>query len=87
MVDTKKLSELLDWYFETVDTLVSVVVADRDGLLLAAKDKSGSIELDSEKVGGLSALVEPTLKRIANELSIWGINAVKITNSSGRGRV
>ena len=65
MVDTKKLSELLDWYFEAVDSLVSVVVADRDGLLLAAKDKSGSIELDSEKVGGLSALVEPTLKRIA----------------------
>ncbi len=75
MVDTKKLSELLDWYFKTVDSLVSVVIADRDGLLLAAKDKSGSIELDSEKVGGLSALVEPTLKRIANEFKSCGFGA------------
>ena len=66
---------MLDWYFKTVDSLVSVVVADRDGLLLAAKDKSGSIELDSEKVGGLSALVEPTLKRIANEFKSSGFGA------------
>jgi len=75
MVDTTKLSELLDWYFYIVDSLVSVVVTDRDGLLLAAKDKSGSIELDSEKVGGLSALVEPTLKRIANEFKSSGFGA------------
>jgi small GTP-binding protein len=75
VVDTDTLSELLDWYFEAVDSLVSVVVADREGLLLAAKDKSGSIELDSEKVGGLSALVEPTLKRIANEFKSSGFGA------------
>ncbi|MHA1453974.1 MAG: hypothetical protein ACTSRD_14025, partial [Promethearchaeota archaeon] len=75
MVDTKKLSELLDWYFKTVDSLVSVVVADRDGLLLAAKEKSESAELDIEKLGGLSALVEPTLKRIANEFKSSGFGA------------
>ncbi|MBN2155070.1 MAG: GTP-binding protein [Candidatus Lokiarchaeota archaeon] len=75
MVDTKKLSELLDWYFKVVDSLVSVVIADRDGLLFAAKDKSGSIELDSEKVGGLSALVEPTLKRISEEFKSSGFGA------------
>ncbi len=75
MVDTKKLSELLDWYFKSVESLVSVVVADRDGLLLAAKDKSGAIELESEKVGGLSALVEPTLKRIAKEFKSSGFGA------------
>ena len=66
---------MLDCYFKTVDSLVSVVVADRDGLLLAAKDKSGSAELDSEKLGGLSALVEPTLKRIANEFKSSGFGA------------
>jgi len=75
VVDTKKLSELLDWYFKTVDSLVSVVVADRDGLLLAAKEKSESAELDIEKLGGLSALVEPTLKRIANEFKSSGFGA------------
>jgi small GTP-binding protein len=75
MVDRNKLSELLNWYFKSVDSLVSVVVADRDGLLLAAKDKSDDIELESEKVGGLSALVEPTLKRIANEFKSSGFGA------------
>jgi small GTP-binding protein len=71
----KKLAELMDWYFKTVESLVSVVIADRDGLLLAVKDKSGSNELESEKVGGLSALVEPTLKRIANEFKSSGFGA------------
>jgi len=62
MVDIKKFDALLDWYFEVLEkNILSVVIADRDGLLMASKTKQD--KLDSETIGGLSALIEPVLQR------------------------
>ncbi|MCP4763905.1 MAG: GTP-binding protein, partial [archaeon] len=74
MVDVKKFNALLDWYFNVLeDSIVSVVIADRDGLLLATKTSEKG--LDSETIGGLSALVEPVLKRISEEFKSKGFGA------------
>jgi small GTP-binding protein len=65
MVDTQKLSALLKFMFESVGTdLKAIVVVDRQGLVLASELKTG---ISEELIGGMSALVEPVLKRIASE--------------------
>lgn len=74
MVDTERLQALLDWYFQVLgEDIVSVVVADRDGLLMASKSKQEN--LDDETIGGLSALIEPVLKRISDEFKSSGFGA------------
>ena len=61
-MDTKKLNALMEWYINVTPDLEAIIVADRDGLLLASKMKGK--DLDDETIGGLSAIVEPVLKRI-----------------------
>ncbi|MBD3350661.1 MAG: GTP-binding protein [Candidatus Lokiarchaeota archaeon] len=73
MVDTKRLKALLDWYAAVCDDIVAIVIADRHGLLMASKIKDSSI--DDSTVGGLSAMVEPVLKRISTEFQSTGFGA------------
>lgn len=70
----KKIQALLDWYFQNLkESLVAAVIADRDGLLLGSK--SANEKIDAEALGGLSALVEPVLKRISGEFKSSGFGA------------
>jgi small GTP-binding protein len=66
MVDRTKLDALLSWMFHAIgDDVLSLIIVDRQGLILASK----SIEnIDEELIGGLSALVEPVLKRVSKEM-------------------
>ncbi len=66
MVDRTKLDALLSWMFHAIgEDVLSLVIVDRQGLILASK----SIEnIDEELIGGLSALVEPVLKRVSKEM-------------------
>ena len=74
MVDRKKFTALLKFYSKIVgEDLIGVVIADRDGLLLESLIKEN--KLDAETVGGLSALVEPILKRISTEFKSSGFGA------------
>lgn len=74
LVDSERLNALLEWYFEVLgEDIVSVVIADRDGLLMASKSKEEN--LDDETIGGLSALIEPVLKRISSEFKSSGFGA------------
>ncbi|MHA1729180.1 MAG: GTP-binding protein [Promethearchaeota archaeon] len=74
MVNIEKFEALLDWYFHVLEQeILSVVIADRDGLLMASKTKED--KFDSETIGGLSALVEPVLKRISEEFKSEGFGS------------
>ncbi|MHA1340412.1 MAG: GTP-binding protein [Promethearchaeota archaeon] len=73
MVDTKRLNAVLDWYISNLEDVESIIVADRDGLILASKGKSEDI--DEESMGGLSVLVEPVLKRVSSEFKSTGFGA------------
>lgn len=65
MVDRKKLEALLQWMFQSIGKdLEALVVVDREGLVMASLLKEG---IDEEIIGGMAALVEPVLKRIASE--------------------
>ncbi|MHA1585076.1 MAG: roadblock/LC7 domain-containing protein, partial [Promethearchaeota archaeon] len=65
MVDRSKLHALLEWMFQSVgNDLLSLVVVDREGLVLDSLMVKG---IDEELIGGIAALVEPVLKRIAKE--------------------
>jgi len=67
-IDRKKLEALLNWYFNSIgDNLISAMIVDRDGLVLASQSREDKI--DEEMVGGLSSLIEPILKRITEEFS------------------
>jgi small GTP-binding protein len=70
----KKIEALLDWYFQDLgENIIAAVVADRQGLLLGSKGSNKKI--DAETLGGLSALVEPVLKRISGEFKSSGFGA------------
>ena len=69
-VDVKKLNALLQWYKQIIgDELVAVLVVNRDGLIIESLTGSEEKTVDEEIVGGVSALVEPVLKRITEEFS------------------
>jgi len=64
-MDRKKLEALLEWMMQSVGAdLNAIVVVDRQGLIISSK--SGQ-DVDEDLIGGLSALVEPILKRISAE--------------------
>lgn len=64
-MDRKKLDALLEWMMQSVGPdLNAIVVVDRQGLIISSKSAEG---VDEELIGGLSALVEPILKRISSE--------------------
>ena len=74
MVDTKKFEALLDWYISVLgEDIKTVIIADRDGLLLGGKSRKP--EVDQETLGGLSTIVEPILKRIGKEFKSSGFGA------------
>jgi small GTP-binding protein len=69
-IDTKKLKALLQWYSQNIgDDLVAALVVNREGLVIDALTNSSEKSLDEEIVMGMSALVEPVLKRITEEFS------------------
>ncbi|MFW9770602.1 MAG: GTP-binding protein [Candidatus Heimdallarchaeota archaeon] len=68
-IDTKKLKALLQWYSQSIDDLIAVLVVNRQGLVIDALTKSSEKSLDEEILGGVSALVEPVLTRITEEFS------------------
>jgi small GTP-binding protein len=73
-VDVKRFDALIDWYFQSLkEEVLAVVIADRDGLLMASKTKDE--RFDSETIGGLSALIEPVLKRISAEFKSKGFGS------------
>ena len=69
-VDTKKLGALLRWYKQSLgDSLVAVLVVNRDGLVMDSLIGSSEKSLNEEIISGVSALVEPVLTRITKEFS------------------
>jgi small GTP-binding protein len=74
MVDIKKFDALLDWYVSSLgENIKTVIIADRDGLLLGGK--SNKPDVDQETLGGLSTIVEPILKKIGKEFKSTGFGA------------
>jgi Ras-related protein Rab-8A len=64
-MDIKKLTALCEWMMQSAgEDLHAMVVVDRQGLIIASQSRQG---VDEELIGGLSALVEPILKRISTE--------------------
>ena len=69
-VDTKKLGALLKWYKQSLgDSLVAVLVVNRDGLIMDSLVGSSEKSLNEEIITAVSALVEPVLTRITKEFS------------------
>ncbi|MEJ2250172.1 MAG: GTP-binding protein [Candidatus Lokiarchaeota archaeon] len=69
-VDREKLNSLLMWYKKEIgDDLIAVIIVNREGLIMASLTSSGDKNIEEEIVGGVSALVEPVLKRITQEFS------------------
>ncbi|MHA1797217.1 MAG: GTP-binding protein [Candidatus Helarchaeota archaeon] len=69
-IDTKKLNALLKFYKHNLGKdLIAVLVVNRDGLVIDALGSSDANNIDEEIIGGVSALVEPVLKRINQEFS------------------
>ncbi len=67
-IDRKKLEALLNWYFNSIgEDLISAIIVDRDGLVLASQSREDKI--DEEMIGGLFSLIESILKRITEEFS------------------
>ena len=71
--DRKKLEALLKWYEQSIgDDLIAAIIVNRDGLVMTALTHSGSSgknEIDENVIGGVSAIVEPVLKRITKEFN------------------
>ncbi|TXT58999.1 MAG: Small GTP-binding domain protein [Promethearchaeota archaeon] len=66
-VDREKLKALLKWYKQEVgDDLIAALIVNREGLIM---DSYPERSIEEEIVGGVSALVEPVLKRITSEFS------------------
>ncbi len=74
-IDKEKLVTLFKWYMQEVgDNLVSVLVVDRDGLIVDILTKD-SDKLDEKKfIGAFSSLVELVLKKLTQDfdLGIFG---------------
>jgi len=69
-VDIKKLSALLKWYKQEIgNELIAAIIVNRDGLVIDALAGDTDKSLDEEIIGGVSALVEPVLRRITQEFS------------------
>ena len=66
-VDVKKLDKLLESYLKRTPNLVSTLVVDRDGLVIASKTKKKKSDVDEDLLSGISAIVEPILKKITSE--------------------
>jgi Ras-related protein Rab-1A len=69
-VDRDKLDALLKWYKKEIgEDLIAVIIVNREGLIMASLTGSSEKGIEEEIVGGVSALVEPVLKRITTEFS------------------
>ncbi|MHA1798569.1 MAG: GTP-binding protein [Candidatus Helarchaeota archaeon] len=66
-IDTKKLNALLESYLNRTPRLISALVVDRDGLVIASKTKKKKDSVDEDLLSGISAIVEPILKKITTE--------------------
>ncbi|MHA1369993.1 MAG: GTP-binding protein [Promethearchaeota archaeon] len=66
-IDTRKIDALLDSYIKRTPKLVSALIVDRDGLIIASKTIKNENELDEDVLSGISAIVEPILKKITRE--------------------
>ena len=83
-VDRKKLEALLKWYKQEVGKdLVSVMIVNRDGLVMDALHQES---IDEEVIGGISALVEPVLKRITEEFSSGSFGTGTFDSSRNTGQ-
>lgn len=65
--DVKKLDELLESYLVRTPNLISALVVDRDGLVIGSKTKKKKVNVDEELLSGISAVVEPILKKITTQ--------------------
>ena len=72
-VDRKKLEALLKWYEQSIgEDLIAAIIVNRDGLVMDAlttSEEAGKGEIDENVIGGVSAIVEPVLKRITKEFN------------------
>jgi small GTP-binding protein len=66
-IDVKKLEELLDSYLNRTPNLISTLVVDRDGLVIGSRSKKKKTNVDEDLLSGISAIVEPILKKITKE--------------------
>ncbi|MFX0103256.1 MAG: GTP-binding protein [Candidatus Hodarchaeota archaeon] len=66
-IDTKKLTALLDSYLKKAPNIISALIVDRDGLVIASKAKKKKDNLDEDLLSGISAIVEPILNKITAE--------------------
>jgi small GTP-binding protein len=69
-VDRKKLEALLNWYKQEIgENLITAIIVNRDGLVMAALKDDSKVEIKEDVIGGVTALVEPVLTRITQEFS------------------
>ncbi|MFX1385552.1 MAG: GTP-binding protein [Promethearchaeota archaeon] len=69
-VDRKKLEALLKWYQQEIgENLISALIVNREGLVMAVLKGSSETEVEEDVIGGVSALIEPVLTRITQEFS------------------
>ncbi|MHA1913938.1 MAG: GTP-binding protein [Promethearchaeota archaeon] len=69
-VDRKKLEALLSWYKQEIGkNLITAIIVNRDGLVMAALKDDSQVEISEDVIGGVTALVEPVLTRITQEFS------------------
>jgi small GTP-binding protein len=66
-IDVKKLEALLDSYIKRTPNLISSLVVDRDGLVICSLTKKKKTNVDEDLLSGISAVVEPILKKITTE--------------------
>ncbi|MEX2726264.1 MAG: GTP-binding protein [Candidatus Sigynarchaeum springense] len=66
-IDVKKLEMLLDSYLSRTPNLISALVVDRDGLVIGSRTKKKKTNVDEDLLSGISAIVEPILKKITKE--------------------
>ncbi|MHA2398002.1 MAG: GTP-binding protein [Promethearchaeota archaeon] len=69
-VDRKKLEALLNWYKQEIGkNLITAIIVNRDGLVMAGIKDDSQVEIKEDVIGGVTALVEPVLTRITQEFS------------------
>ncbi|MHA2185991.1 MAG: GTP-binding protein, partial [Promethearchaeota archaeon] len=69
-VDRKKLEALLNSYKQEIGkNLITAIIVNRDGLVMAGIKDDSQVEIKEDVIGGVTALVEPVLTRITQEFS------------------
>ncbi|MFX1569125.1 MAG: GTP-binding protein [Promethearchaeota archaeon] len=75
-IDKEKLMTLFKWYMQEVgDNLVSVLVVDRDGLIVEIYTRDSDKSDEKKFIGAFSSLVELVLKKLTQDFDLGTFGA------------